>query len=137
MDEKIESGSTVQLKSGGPVMTVETVSEKNYCRCLWFDGQRLRQVSSFTAPSSPSICRNSADEVAGGEWRSGREPMTKQERREQKPRPVRSVRSPYQPTKAQLEEEMDFSHLEGATPEEMAREVMKPVDITLIDKPEK
>ena len=67
-----------------------------------------------------------------------RKAMTKPRKAKQAgPRPVNLVRSPYQPTKAQLEEEMDFSHLEGATPEEMAREVMKPVDITLIDKPEK
>lgn len=52
-------------------------------------------------------------------------------------RKVRMVHSTYQPTKAQLEEEMDFSHLHGSTPEEMAQAVMRPVDITLVEKPEK
>ena len=53
------------------------------------------------------------------------------------PRRVEIVRSQYQPTKAEKEEEVDLSHLEGMTPEEMADAVVQDVDVVLISRPKK
>lgn len=43
MDEEIKAGDVVQLKSGGPLMTVNTVGD-NYgtktAWCAWFDGKK-------------------------------------------------------------------------------------------------
>ena len=33
-----KDGDVVQLKSGGPLMTIEKVNEKNSYFCVWFDG---------------------------------------------------------------------------------------------------
>ncbi len=52
-----------------------------------------------------------------------------------KPREVELVKSTYQPTKAEMEEEMDLSHLEGQTPEEMAKAIVQPVEIKHVPKP--
>lgn len=38
---KIEIGDTVQLKSGGPIMTVEAITDRGYIRCQWFDGSKI------------------------------------------------------------------------------------------------
>ena len=54
-----------------------------------------------------------------------------------KRRPVEIVRTTYQPTKAEKEEEIDLSHLEGMTPEEMADAVVGDVEITYISRPKK
>jgi uncharacterized protein YodC (DUF2158 family) len=43
MTNQITDGSTVQLKSGGPTMTVEKVEEWNGVMtawCQWFDGKK-------------------------------------------------------------------------------------------------
>jgi len=50
-------------------------------------------------------------------------------------RKVDIVRTTYQPTKAEKEEVIDLSHLEGMTPKEMADAVMQDVDVTLISNP--
>ena len=50
-------------------------------------------------------------------------------------RKVEIVRSTYQPTKAEKEEEIDLSHLEGMTPEQMADAVVQPVEINYLAKP--
>ena len=55
----------------------------------------------------------------------------------EKSRRVEIVRSQYQPTKAEKEEEIDLSHLEGMTPEEMADAVVKDIDLTYISRPKK
>lgn len=42
-DETIQVGDTVKLKSGGPVMTVESVENYGghpYAHCSWFDGAK-------------------------------------------------------------------------------------------------
>ena len=56
---------------------------------------------------------------------------------DKKPRRVEIVRTTYQPTKAEKEEEIDLSHLEGMTPEEMADAVVQDVDVALISRPKK
>jgi len=43
---KIEKGDTVQLKSGGPVMTVQVCSQ-NLAYCVWFDEEANRKEGSF------------------------------------------------------------------------------------------
>ena len=52
-----------------------------------------------------------------------------------KPRRVRIVRSQYQPTNAQQEEEIDLSHLEGKSVAEMADAVVAPVEVDYISSP--
>ena len=52
-DEGIIAGDVVRLKSGGPLMTVETLSDyaptgpKNGVRCIWFDG-KVKTVDVFS-----------------------------------------------------------------------------------------
>ena len=50
-------------------------------------------------------------------------------------RRVKVVRSQYQPTKDELEEEVDLSHLEGVTVDDMAQAVLEPVEIKYISSP--
>ena len=33
----MQVGDTVQLKSGGPIMTVESVGPSNVCKVIWFN----------------------------------------------------------------------------------------------------
>lgn len=40
--DKIVSGTVVQLKSGGPHMTVTQVQDNNWYGCYWFDGHVVR-----------------------------------------------------------------------------------------------
>lgn len=53
----------------------------------------------------------------------------------QERRKVELVHPSYQPTKAEKEEAVDFSDLEGMTPEDMARSLTEPVDVAFIAKP--
>ena len=52
-------------------------------------------------------------------------------------RRVEIVRSEYQPTKAEKEEEIDLSHLEGQSVDEMARAVVAPVEIKYLSSSRK
>ena len=41
-----QAGDTVQLKSGGPKMTIERIgssADSNAVLCFWFDGQKLQE----------------------------------------------------------------------------------------------
>jgi uncharacterized protein YodC (DUF2158 family) len=48
VSSEIKAGDTVQLKSGGPKMTVESVFNdahgKRCVRCVWFDDNRLTRT---------------------------------------------------------------------------------------------
>ena len=59
------------------------------------------------------------------------------EKVETKKRKVEIVRTTYQPTKAEKEEEIDLSHLEGMTPDEMADAVVQDIEIKYISRPRK
>ncbi len=48
---------------------------------------------------------------------------------------VELVHPSYQPSKAELEEEIDLSHLEGKTPEDAAKALTRPATIRFISKP--
>ena len=50
-------------------------------------------------------------------------------------RPVELVANRYQPSKAELEEEIDLTPLAGKTPEDLARMVLGPVNVTTIPRP--
>jgi uncharacterized protein YodC (DUF2158 family) len=43
----IQAGSNVQLRSGGPTMTVNTVTIYGECECGWFNGT-MYQYASFS-----------------------------------------------------------------------------------------
>lgn len=43
------SGELVQLKSGGPIMTVVSVDVDNQVTCTWFDSQQVLQTSHFVS----------------------------------------------------------------------------------------
>ena len=38
-------GDLVQLKSGGPVMTISHVSESGHCTCVWFHSYEAKEES--------------------------------------------------------------------------------------------
>ncbi len=40
-------GDVVQLKSGGPKMTVNAHGDQDYCHCVWFDTAMNQQKGSF------------------------------------------------------------------------------------------
>jgi uncharacterized protein YodC (DUF2158 family) len=53
-DHNFKAGDSVQLKTGGPVMTVESIDEITYpgnvqAQCTWFDAKHKRQ-SDYFAP---------------------------------------------------------------------------------------
>jgi len=39
--QKFKTGETVQLISGGPIMTVEEITYDGEVRCQWFAGKKL------------------------------------------------------------------------------------------------
>jgi uncharacterized protein YodC (DUF2158 family) len=41
LNQEFKTGDTVQLKSGGPVMTVEKIISFDEIRCQWFAGKKL------------------------------------------------------------------------------------------------
>ena len=40
----LKIGDTVQLKSGGPIMTVENI-EDNFVRCVWFEKNQVQRAA--------------------------------------------------------------------------------------------
>lgn len=48
MAETFVVGDTVQLKSGGPIMTVEDLDE-NSVDCVWFNGKTEKRNNFITA----------------------------------------------------------------------------------------
>jgi len=62
--EKLNPGDLVQLKSGGPVMTIELIDENemltsSQALCSWFDGKKLTKESfsleALTKPVPPPM----------------------------------------------------------------------------------
>jgi uncharacterized protein YodC (DUF2158 family) len=49
--EEFKPGETVQLKSGGPLMTVSHAESNGYWRCEWFDDQNQHQHKAFLGTS--------------------------------------------------------------------------------------
>jgi uncharacterized protein YodC (DUF2158 family) len=45
--EQIEEGDIVQLKSGGPAMTVLSVEQSGYLLCKWFDDKSKSHHEQF------------------------------------------------------------------------------------------
>ena len=57
MSEALKPGDTVQLKSGGPVMTVQSEAAEGYLVCAWFNssGEHKKEVfAERLAPYSTS-----------------------------------------------------------------------------------
>lgn len=47
---ELKVGDVVQLKSGGPKMTINTLSEyngKSYCMCIWFEANNHLSNKEF------------------------------------------------------------------------------------------
>ncbi len=44
MAEELKAGDVVQLKSGGPLMTVGEITRSNRRHCYWFDGVQLKNT---------------------------------------------------------------------------------------------
>ena len=65
--------------------------------------------------------------------------MPKGKKERPKPKTIELVRSGYQPTKAEMDEEFTLRKPDGTAPtvEEIARTVLQPASIRLIDKPRK
>ncbi len=57
------------------------------------------------------------------------------ERRKRPPRRVEVVKSSYQPSKADMKEEIDVSHLEGKTADDLARMLTAPVAMVRTPRP--
>ena len=57
------------------------------------------------------------------------------ERRKSAPRRVEVVKSSYQPSEAELQEEIDVSHLEGKTMDDLARMLTAPVAMVRTPRP--
>ena len=48
----MQIGSTVQLKSGGPIMTISyEIKEKEKYECQWFDEEKKLQHGTFPSAS--------------------------------------------------------------------------------------
>lgn len=59
--EQFSVGETVQLKSGGPIMTITEVSETGMVTCIWWDG---KQYKSQKFPSSSLVQEDSGIGIA-------------------------------------------------------------------------
>lgn len=46
-----EPGRTVRLKSGGPLMTVQSIDPDGLVNCEWFDEKKTLQTKAFRASS--------------------------------------------------------------------------------------
>lgn len=44
-------GNKVQLKSGGPIMTIKEFRDPNHVRCQWFDSDDKLQCNDFPLDS--------------------------------------------------------------------------------------
>ena len=45
MPEAFKIGDVVQLKSGGPIMTVSHLHDAGALECMWFDGNQRRTAT--------------------------------------------------------------------------------------------
>lgn len=45
--QSIRVGDVVQLKSGGPAMTVQAEAGTGYLECIWFDAGGAHQLQTF------------------------------------------------------------------------------------------
>lgn len=44
---EVKIGDVVQLKSGGPTMTIEDIDDSRNVRCKWFDRDQTLHTESF------------------------------------------------------------------------------------------
>lgn len=51
-NQEFKIGDTVQLKSGGPIMTIVSYDGKRYFRCLWFTGDEDKVREGYFPPDS-------------------------------------------------------------------------------------
>ena len=54
MVDPLAPGDVVQLKSGGPAMTVELIDDTGMVACTWMDGPRLERRSFV--PATLRVC---------------------------------------------------------------------------------
>ena len=53
---KVKTGDTVELKTGGPKMTVKGLSGHGHIICQWFEKEKLHQARFL--PSSVTLAKN-------------------------------------------------------------------------------
>jgi len=51
-NQEFKKGDTVQLKSGGPIMTIANYDGKRYFRCLWFTKDEDKVRDGYFPPDS-------------------------------------------------------------------------------------
>jgi len=51
-NQEFKSGDTVQLKSGGPIMTIDSYDGKRYFRCKWFAGEYDKVYHAYFKPGA-------------------------------------------------------------------------------------
>ena len=51
-NQEFKKGDTVQLKSGGPIMTIASYDGKRYFRCLWFTKDEDKVRDGYFPPDS-------------------------------------------------------------------------------------
>ncbi|HVS93393.1 MAG TPA: DUF2158 domain-containing protein [Mucilaginibacter sp.] len=48
MSNELKAGDEVQLRSGGPVMTIDSINtETGRAACVWFDSKHVMQTAKF------------------------------------------------------------------------------------------
>jgi len=51
-NQELKIGDKVQLKSGGPFMTIASYDGKSYFRCLWFTADEDKVREGYFPPDS-------------------------------------------------------------------------------------
>ena len=51
-NQKFKTGDTVQLKSGGPIMTVDGTTDKGEIYCRWFTEEHDKVYHNYFKPNS-------------------------------------------------------------------------------------
>jgi uncharacterized protein YodC (DUF2158 family) len=60
-EPRFKPGDVVQLRSGGPLMTVMSVGSEGDCRCVWFTEEALSPGFSFSEAALIGRHRPSAE----------------------------------------------------------------------------
>jgi len=62
LNQELKIGDTVQLKSGGPFMTIASYEGESQFRCLWFTGDEDKVREGYFPPDSLQLAVKSHKE---------------------------------------------------------------------------